>query len=162
MNHDPYQVLNVPRSATRDEVKRAFHSLAHRYHPDKPTGNAALFNEVSAAYATLKSGAFVPPQHGGSRDASTYVSDEREFDWGPFFTETYGRTEKERREAFDALLKRERDSLNKQYDDMQRMHDASIRRGANASETGRKPSWKSRPKSTTAIRANRIIYDERD
>lgn len=162
MNQDPYQVLNVPRSATRDEVKRAFHSLAHRYHPDKPTGNAALFNQVSAAYAMLKSGAFVPPQHGGSRDASTYTNDGREFDWGPFFTETYGRTEKERREAFDALLKRERESLNKQYDDMHKMHEASIRRGANASEAGKYPRWKSRAKTTTAIRANRIIYDERD
>lgn len=53
MTKDPYQVLGVSRSATSDEIKRAFHKLAHQHHPDKG-GNAEKFKEISAAYASLK------------------------------------------------------------------------------------------------------------
>ncbi len=53
MNQDPYTVLNISRTATTDEVKRAFHKLAHQHHPDKQGGNAEKFKEVSAAYAEI-------------------------------------------------------------------------------------------------------------
>lgn len=52
MIKDPYTVLGVSRIATADEVKRAFHRLAHQHHPDKG-GNAEKFKECSAAYAEI-------------------------------------------------------------------------------------------------------------
>jgi preprotein translocase subunit Sec63 len=32
---DPYRVLNLPRTASETEVKKAYRKLAQRYHPDK-------------------------------------------------------------------------------------------------------------------------------
>jgi len=50
---DYYKILGVEKSASQDEVKKAFRKLAHKYHPDKGTGNEAKFKEASEAYAVL-------------------------------------------------------------------------------------------------------------
>jgi curved DNA-binding protein CbpA len=46
----------VPRNATRDELRHAYHALAHRHHPDH-AGDPARFRAVVDAYATLSSAA---------------------------------------------------------------------------------------------------------
>jgi molecular chaperone DnaJ len=53
MAKDYYDILGVPRSASQDEIKKAFRKLAHQYHPDKSGGNEALFKEINEAYGTL-------------------------------------------------------------------------------------------------------------
>ena len=50
---DYYQILGIEKSASKDDVKRAFRKLASKYHPDKKTGDEAKFKEISEAYATL-------------------------------------------------------------------------------------------------------------
>jgi molecular chaperone DnaJ len=50
---DYYEVLGVDKKASKDDIKKAFHKLAHKYHPDKSTGDAEKFKEVSEAYSTL-------------------------------------------------------------------------------------------------------------
>lgn len=53
MSKDYYKTLGVEKSASKDDIKRAFRKLAHEYHPDKKTGNEAKFKEVNEAYQTL-------------------------------------------------------------------------------------------------------------
>ncbi len=50
---DYYEVLGIGREATKDEIKKAFHKLAHKYHPDKGGGDTEKFKEVSEAYSVL-------------------------------------------------------------------------------------------------------------
>lgn len=52
---DPYTVLGVSRSATQDEIRKAYRKLARQYHPDvnKAKDAPAKFNEVQEAYDIL-------------------------------------------------------------------------------------------------------------
>lgn len=49
---NPYEVLGVARTATADEIKRAYRGLASRHHPDKG-GDTARFQEIQSAYDIL-------------------------------------------------------------------------------------------------------------
>ena len=49
---DYYEVLGVPKGASQDEIKKAFHKLAHQYHPDKG-GDEKKFKEINEAYQVL-------------------------------------------------------------------------------------------------------------
>jgi molecular chaperone DnaJ len=48
-----YDILGVDKKANKEEVKKAFHKLAHKYHPDKKGGDDAKFKEISEAYSIL-------------------------------------------------------------------------------------------------------------
>jgi molecular chaperone DnaJ len=53
MPKDYYAILGVPRTATQEEIKKAYRKLAHQYHPDKKGGDEAKFKEVNEAYQVL-------------------------------------------------------------------------------------------------------------
>jgi DnaJ-class molecular chaperone len=56
MNQDLYAILGVKRSATNDEIRRAYRKLAKDLHPDQNKGDARSeeqFKRVSAAFAVL-------------------------------------------------------------------------------------------------------------
>lgn len=56
MPRDYYEVLGVPRTATPDQIKKAYRQLAQRYHPDRNPGDKAAeaqFKEVNEAHEVL-------------------------------------------------------------------------------------------------------------
>ncbi|MFZ1988090.1 MAG: molecular chaperone DnaJ [Minisyncoccia bacterium] len=53
MAKDYYSILGVEKKATKDDIKKAFRKLAHKYHPDKGSGDEAKFKEITEAYSIL-------------------------------------------------------------------------------------------------------------
>lgn len=54
MSKDYYSALGVAKSASQDEIKKAFRKLAHEYHPDKNgSGDEKKFKEINEAYQVL-------------------------------------------------------------------------------------------------------------
>ena len=57
MNKNPYEVLGVARDASDADIKRAYHKLVLKYHPDKNPGDKNAeekFKEVNNAFDILK------------------------------------------------------------------------------------------------------------
>ncbi|XP_042259473.1 dnaJ homolog subfamily B member 9-like [Thunnus albacares] len=52
---DYYDILGVPKDASERQIKKAFHKLALKYHPDRNKGPdaEAKFREIAEAYETL-------------------------------------------------------------------------------------------------------------
>jgi len=56
VKRDYYEILGIDRRASAEDLKKAYRTLAHRYHPDKnpdDPGGEARFKEASEAYAVL-------------------------------------------------------------------------------------------------------------
>lgn len=57
MNQNPYEVLGVARDASDADIKKAYHKLVMKYHPDKNPGDKSAeekFKEVNNAFDILK------------------------------------------------------------------------------------------------------------
>jgi len=122
MAKDYYKTLGIEKSASKDDIKKAFHKLAHKYHPDKNSGDEAKFKEVNEAYQVLSDegkraqydqfGADGPQMNGaggfGGFDFSNFggggfqnADGSFEFDLGDMFGDFFGgsRRAKQRRGA---------------------------------------------------------------
>ena len=57
-SHSYYEILNVSRHSTDAEIRRAYHMLAKKFHPDRHLQNKRLaelrFRLINEAYAALK------------------------------------------------------------------------------------------------------------
>lgn len=52
MSKNYYQILGISKDAPKDEIKKAYRKLAHKYHPDKG-GDEEKFKEINEAYQVL-------------------------------------------------------------------------------------------------------------
>lgn len=48
-----YDILGINKSASADDIKKAFRKKAHEFHPDKGNGSAEKFKEINEAYQVL-------------------------------------------------------------------------------------------------------------
>ena len=86
---DPYETLAVNKDATQVEVRRAYHKLCLRYHPDKAQGaedTREQFDAVQLAYLVLSD---EKKRARYDRTGVVSVNDgdgEGDFDWDEYFT----------------------------------------------------------------------------
>ena len=89
--NDPYSILGVPRTATDDEIKKAYRALSRKYHPDANINNPnkdaaeAKFKEIQQAYQQIMH----EREYGTSGTNSGYnpygnTSTSGDFDFGGF------------------------------------------------------------------------------
>jgi len=79
VNKDPYTILGVGRSASADDIKKAYRKLAHRFHPDKSGGDEAKFKELNEAYQVLSD-----PKKRSNFDNFGFAYNDGGFQGGPF------------------------------------------------------------------------------
>lgn len=53
MSKDYYKILGVEKNSSKEDIKKAFRSLAHKHHPDKKGGDTEKFKEINEAYSVL-------------------------------------------------------------------------------------------------------------
>ena len=121
---DYYQVLGVDRSASQDDIKKAYRKLAMQYHPDKNPGNKAAedkFKEISAAYEVL-SDESKRSSYTGRTSSSSSSFYNRSDPFGPNFWKQYtGRNEdpfKEFRRAWGGFHRDEEEEEEDELEDI--------------------------------------------
>jgi DnaJ-class molecular chaperone len=81
---DPYKVLGVPRSASQDDLRKAYRKLAKQFHPDVNPGDDAAeenFKAITAAYDLLSDEKKRAQFDAGAIDASGQPRMDRQFEW---------------------------------------------------------------------------------
>ncbi|KAI9811244.1 MAG: hypothetical protein M1827_005576 [Pycnora praestabilis] len=91
---NPYEVLNVSKTATSDEIKSAYRKAALKHHPDKaqPSSKDAAhtkFQEIAFAYAILSEPRRRSRYDISGRTEESLADDDSDFNWADFYREQW-------------------------------------------------------------------------
>jgi molecular chaperone DnaJ len=104
MTRDYYEILGVPRTATKEEIKKAYKTLAKKHHPDlnKEEGSSDKFKEINEAAAVLGDdkkradydamghNAFHQRSRNGAQPEYDFSGMRGDFDFGDIFDAFFG------------------------------------------------------------------------
>lgn len=91
---DYYQILDVPRTANQEEIKKAYYNLAKKYHPDINKTEIEKFKEINQAYTVLSDVAEKSKFDAGdtcssSQGRASSASRSRPYHYGNNYNQTY-------------------------------------------------------------------------
>lgn len=107
---DYYEVLGVPKTATSQEIKKAYHKLALKYHPDKTKGDKVAeekFKEVNEANEVLSDPQKRKKYDQFGEDWKHYQEAGAQpggFDWSKYASDRGGQGHRVSREEFDEMF----------------------------------------------------------
>lgn len=113
MGKDFYGILNLSKSATEEDIKKAYRKLALKFHPDKnkDPGAEEKFKQISEAYEVLsdkeKRGIYDKYGEEGLKAGGVPNSNQDGFSGGPGFRRTYVYTSSDPRETFSRFFANE-------------------------------------------------------
>jgi molecular chaperone DnaJ len=102
MGKDYYSTLGIDKTATKEEIKKAYKKLAKQFHPDinKDSGATEKFKEINEAASVLgddqkramfdQHGTAEPGQGYGPRDFDGFRNSGEDFDFGDIFDMFFG------------------------------------------------------------------------
>ena len=116
---DYYEILNVNKNASKEEVKKAYKKLALQHHPDKG-GDAEKFKEISEAYAVLtddtKRQQYDQFGHAGFDQRYSQEDIFKNVNFDDIFSEVFGRSGNNIFDMFFGGGRRERRGNDLRYD----------------------------------------------
>ena len=57
-----FEILGLQFGASKEEIKKAYRKMAHKYHPDKKGGDEEMMKKINEAYAILSGKRKTPTQ----------------------------------------------------------------------------------------------------